>query len=343
MSFNATHRSFAAAPAPTTIGSSRNAASAYSHANHRREESPGAVAYNNGNRINAHHHGNALVPTSSTSGHAISGSSVNGNVSANRSWGSAEAYEELARRIAALNTRLATIEEREVAAVNTTAASLAAVRGGVDQMGAIIARLETKISKDAAFLEETLERRLADEEERRAEVENGVRKAIADELGAFRSTAAAAAAAGGSPSSPLPHATTSLSPSSPNSAGASNSHFHHSHGHLPQTHQQARELQELRRRVDAMGDAIDAKAHALQQRIAEAAEEVQQNVAGVLEALEASRRGREAGERGLQSLVEESIAALSQELAEERRQRTESHKHLERVLLEAASRQWARA
>lgn len=255
-------------------------------------------------------------------------------------------FEELTKRIAALNVRLSTIEQRELEGLNTANRTLTSIFNNVGQMGSIVSNLEIKLSKDLAFLEEDIEQKLKEEEIKRGEMERVLHRTIRDELEALRIMAKNNASINGvesSASSPLLTASSAQQTNFLESSSLPARGMASSSSTLNTTSIKSMELKELALKLNVFADSIDSRAAAIKKDIEINANELKTDVQRVLSSLEAHRKHRDNSERALVDMIENTCVALRKEIEDEKRQRVESHKQLERVLLEAASRQWTRA
>ena len=168
----------------------------------------------------------------------------------------------------------------------------------------ISASLEERIMKDSRHLEEIMETKLRGEAEQRGEMEKHLKKILNDEATVLKETLL-------------------------RSEGLQKDDIEVQLRHV--TDQVNKSTSHMENRVDD-----------LKKEMAESVHVLQGTVDDVLKKLAAQKKSQNEAETNLLNLIEETCTSLQMEIEEERKQRVASHKHLERVLLEATGRQWTK-
>lgn len=216
----------------------------------------------------------------------------------------ATAQEEIYRKIHELESRLAYMERREQEGWQAVSAQVASILEASRSSTAIVGNLEIRMSKDVAFVEETTAKDLALEVQRRTESEQRLRQAIADEATHVRSTLEAA---------------------------------------------ERQRTSDVDARLAALAAQASGLCKTLEERVRDMSSALSASVAAaereatkVEERLAAHRSTRETAEMNVLQVLEETCVQLHRELMEERALRVESHKRLERLLLETGRKQWTK-
>lgn len=211
---------------------------------------------------------------------------------------------DLARRVADLEERLRHIEVNEAEGMNLSHKTVRDTLATAQSLHDISASLEERILKDSRHLEEIMETKLRGEAEQRGDMEKHLKKILNDEATVLKETLL-------------------------RSEGLQKDDIE----------VQLRHVTDLVNKSTAhMEDRIDD----LKKEMAESVHVLQGTVDDVLKKLTAQKKSQNEAESNLLNLIEETCTSLQMEIEEERKQRVASHKHLERVLLEATARQWTK-
>lgn len=213
--------------------------------------------------------------------------------------------DDLFKRIHELDQRLQYIERREQEGWRVASQQISQISENSRSSTAVIANLELKLSRDIQFIEDTVAKEIQTESQRRSDTENRLRQSISDEAGAIRSAVITA--------------------------------------------EQSR-FQDLDRRVNDLTTGLSELCSVFEERLDQLTGSVKQSLdvtrneaARVEELLIAHKQQKEQEEVKLLTMLEEACVQLHQQIVQERNERQESHRRLERMLLEIGGRQWVRA
>jgi hypothetical protein len=215
--------------------------------------------------------------------------------------GNAAAAEELARRVHELDQKLLYIERREQEAWALAGQQLTQLAEQSQAGAGAIAAGEVKLSKDLQRLEDVITKEMAVESQRRSETEATIRGLIETATAEVRNAI----------------------------------------GQVEHTRFTA-----LDRRMEEVARASSDLATGIERRLAAVSGETQEAAARALDEaqrieglLVQRRREQEEADVKLLNLLEETCVSLHQQLATERAEREESHRRLEKLLVDVAQRQ----
>ena len=212
--------------------------------------------------------------------------------------------DELFKKIHELDQRLQYMERREAESLRHSQQTVQTVSEQARMASTSIANLEIKMSKDLQFLEDALTREIQVEAQRRVESEARLRQQLLDEATVVRSSL------------------------EKNERGRNSE--------VEQT------LQRLTGELNALCTRFEDSINALDGRLNDAVANAQMQAKDAERKLQQHKVTREAAEMNLLQVLEETCVELHNEIIQERQERIDSNKRLERLLLEVSSRQWVR-
>jgi hypothetical protein len=209
--------------------------------------------------------------------------------------------DDLIRRIIELEQRIAYIENREEGSRRTAQSEAAKVVESAKRVGVSCNDLELRVTRDISRLDATLQHEYQTQHQRREAMEGALRETFVTEVEHIRQEVAKREA---SQSDSVQHRVMALSEQLDALAAA----FQHD------TDAQAAQMEDVRAFVD-------------------------REVRALRESVDSTTKQREASEMSVLGVLEDMCVQLQKQIANERRERTESHKRLERLLLEATAGQ----
>ncbi|CUG07459.1 Hypothetical protein, putative [Bodo saltans] len=217
---------------------------------------------------------------------------------------SSSQYDELFRRIHELDQKLQYIERRAQDSTRHTSTQLSSIEGAAHNCASTVANVELKAAKDIERLEGDLQEMIQRESQARVDSESRLKKILADEVAAVRSS------------------------------------------FLTQEHQRATQAQAWLHQSTELADTLRSKMDAtfdhVQHQVDEVASVITDEARRVETVLSRHQSAREEAEMQLLRVLEDSCVQLHQEIVQERLERVESHKRLERLLLETVNKTWTR-
>ena len=212
--------------------------------------------------------------------------------------------EEIFRRLHEVEKRLTYIESREEDGWKAASDQVDAAMEASRSGTNAIANLELKLAKDIEAIERTLATDLQAEVQQRNQSEAILRQLVSDEAQSAKNTME----------------------------------------QLSRTREQELELQvkELTQKLSDLCGNVEERFKELRQEVVSSVGAVSQEAARVEELLRDHQRIREESQMNLLQLLEDMCVRLHEQLVEEKKERVESQKRLEKLLLEYSSRQWVR-
>ncbi len=212
--------------------------------------------------------------------------------------------EELYRRLHDIEQKMQYIERREQEGWRLAQQQIASIADSTRSATIIVGNLELKLSKDVNFIEESVAKEIAQEVQRRAEGEQRLRQQITEEANLVKIT----------------------------------------------VEQQERQRNaEVEAKITALTASVSRLVSDMEQKIGSATAELiraadtaKRDATRVEDMLASHKATREAAELNVLQVLEETCVQLHQQIVAERNERLESHKRLERLLLEVSRRQWVR-
>lgn len=215
------------------------------------------------------------------------------------------ALEEIYKRIQEVDQKLQYIERREQEGWRVASQQITTIADNSRNTGAVVANLELKASRDVQFIEEQLQKDVQMEAQQRQDGEARLKRLIGDEATAIRSAIATA---------------------------------------------ERDRFTDLDRKVDGvtqqmndMCEGFDKRLGELTKQMTEVLNATKSEAQKVEDMLLRNKAEREKAELNLLAVVEETCVKLHEQIVQERHERAESHKRLEKVLLDMSGRQWVRA
>jgi hypothetical protein len=212
--------------------------------------------------------------------------------------------DELFKKIHEIDQRLQYMERREAESLRHSQQTVQNISEQARTASTSIANLEIKLSKDIQFLEETLTREIQVEAQRRSESESRLRQQLLDEAVVVRS---------------------SLEKNERNRSG-----------------EVEQALQRLTSELSSLCSRFEQSMQNLDFRLNDAVSSAIHQATEAERKLQQHKATRETAEMHLLQILEETCVELHNEIIQERQERIESNKRLERLLLEMSSRQWVR-
>ena len=249
-------------------------------------------------------HDRSRLQASLTAGLHASSTAPSSHYSAPQTVASSLIASDISKRVAELEERLRHIEINEAEGMNVAHKTVKDTLAMTRSLQETSAVLEERIMKDSRHLEELMETKLRGEAEQRGEMERHLRKVLEEEAATLKES------------------------------------LRHSEG--LQKDDIDVQLRHVTEQVNKATALMEGRAETLRKEVADSVSVLQGTVEDVLNRLQSQKRAHNEAEANLLSLIEETCNSLQQEIEEERKQRIASHKHLERVLLEATSRQWTK-
>lgn len=214
------------------------------------------------------------------------------------------AVDELFKKIHELDQRLQYMERRESESLRHSQHTIQTVSEQARTSTTSIANLEIKLSKDLQFMEDALTREIQTEAQNRADSEARLRQLLVDEATVIRSSL--------------------------------------------ETNERGRNseievtIHRLTSELNLLCTRFEESVGILESRLNDAVLSAQVQAKEAERKLQQHKAVREASEMHLLQVLEETCVELHNEIVQERQERSESHKRLERLLLDVSSRQWVR-
>ena len=214
------------------------------------------------------------------------------------------AHEELFRRLHEIEQKVQYIERREEEGWRLAKQQIGQITDSSRSSTTVVGNLELKLSKDIQFIEESVSKDIQMEVQRRAEGEQRMRQMIQEEAALVKTTIAQQEKA--------------------------------------RTNDIDTKLSEMTSTVAQLCTTMEERLAKLTLELVNNSEDSRKEVARVEDKLAQQKAAREAAEMNLLQILEETCVQLHQQIVAERNERVESHKRLERLLLEVSRRQWVR-
>ena len=214
------------------------------------------------------------------------------------------ALEELYKRVQDVDQKLQYMERREQEGWRVASQQITTIADNSRSTATSVANLELKISKDIQFIEEQLARDVQSEASQRAEGEGRLKRLIGDEATALRSAIAA----------------------------AERDRF---------TELDTR-VNEITIQLNELCTTFETRLVDMTGQLSKTLDATRREATTVEEMLLRHKAERETAEMNLLAVVEETCVQLHQQIVQERRDRVESQKRLEKILLDMSGRQWVR-
>jgi hypothetical protein len=214
------------------------------------------------------------------------------------------ALEELYKRVQEVDLKLQYMERREQEGWRVASQQISTIAENSRATGTTVANLELKLSKDVQFIEEQLARDVQGEAASRIETETRLKRIIADEAQTVRSAIAAA--------------------------------------ERDRFSELDAKVTDITSQLNDLCSSFETRLADMTTQLSRTLDATRKEATTVEEMLLRHKAERERAEMNLLAVVEETCVQLHQQIVQERHERVESQKRLEKILLEMSGRQWVR-
>ena len=214
------------------------------------------------------------------------------------------ALEELYRRVQEVDQKLQYMERREQEGWRVASQQITTIAENSRHTGTTVANLELKLSKDVQFIEEQLARDVQTEASARSDAETRLKRMIGDEASSVRSAIAAA--------------------------------------ERDRFADLDSRVSDITRQLNDLCGTFEKRLGEMTGQLSKTLDATRKEATTVEEMLLRHKAEREKAEMNLLAVVEETCVQLHQQIVQERQDRAESQKRLEKILLDMSGRQWVR-